>query len=120
MSAKTDAGADLTAEVDLAARPVSTDLHDPAQRAEVERALTTVPGVLGARLVAGFEREVDELHVLTTLDRSHRSRPSVTSRRCSWRASASRPTTASSRSCSSRSNAIGGALANRVTIDPSG
>jgi hypothetical protein len=62
-------GADLTAEVDLTARPVRTDLHDPAQRVAVERALTTVPGVLGARLVPGFEREVDELHVLTTLDR---------------------------------------------------
>jgi hypothetical protein len=29
-----------------------------------------VPGVLGARLVAGFERAVDELHVLTSLDKS--------------------------------------------------
>jgi hypothetical protein len=62
-------GADLTAEVDLTARPTRTDLHDPAQRGGVERALTTVPGVLGARLVPGFDREVDELHVLTTLDR---------------------------------------------------
>lgn len=63
-------GADLTAEVDLTARPSRTDLHDPTQRLEVERALSTVPGVLGARLVPGFEREVDELHVLTTLERS--------------------------------------------------
>lgn len=63
------AGADLTAEVDFSARPARTDLHDPGQRTDVERALTTVPGVLGARLVPGFEREVDELHVLTSLDR---------------------------------------------------
>jgi hypothetical protein len=64
-----DPGADLTAEVDLTARPARTDLHDPEQRGAVERALTTVPGVLGARLVPGFEREVDELHVLTALER---------------------------------------------------
>lgn len=62
-------GADLTAEDDLNARPTRTDLHDPAQRGAVERALVTAPGVLGARLVPGFERDVDELHVLTTLDR---------------------------------------------------
>lgn len=63
-------GADLTAEVDLTAPPVRTDLHDPGQRTAVERALTTVPGVLGARLVPGFERQVDELHVLTSLDKA--------------------------------------------------
>lgn len=63
-------GADLTAEVDLTAPPVRTDLHDPRQRSEVERALATVPGVLGARMVPGFERQVDELHVLTNLDKA--------------------------------------------------
>lgn len=47
-----------------------TDLHDPERRAEVERGLGNIPGVLGARLVAGYDREVDELHVVTTLDRS--------------------------------------------------
>lgn len=67
--ASTDAQ-DLTAEVDLAAPPRNrTDLHDPQQRLEVERAVCAIPGVLGARLVAGFERQVDELHVLTNLDR---------------------------------------------------
>lgn len=59
--------ADLTAEVDLTARPRPTDLHDPAQRTEVERSLATVAGVLGARIVPGYERPVDELHVLTSL-----------------------------------------------------
>lgn len=61
---------DLTAEVDLRARPERTDLHDPTQRREVEEALTTVPGVVGARLVPGYERPVDELHVLTDLEKS--------------------------------------------------
>lgn len=64
------AGADLTAEVDLTAPPVRTDLHDPRQRTGVERAVATVPGVLGARIVPGFERQVDELHVLTSLDKA--------------------------------------------------
>ena len=70
METENETGADLTAEVDLRSRPERTDLHDPAQRREVEAALTTVPGVLGARLVPGFERPVDELHVLTTLDKA--------------------------------------------------
>lgn len=62
---------DLTAEVDLdAPQPIHVDLHDPDQRAEVERAVCAIPGVLGARLVPGFDRQVDELHVLTSLDRS--------------------------------------------------
>lgn len=67
-----DQGQDLTAEVDLelgttSARPA--DLHDPTARGQVEAAIASVPGVLAARLVPGFEREVDELHVLTTLDK---------------------------------------------------
>jgi hypothetical protein len=66
-----DAQTDLTAEVDLEALAnARTDLHDPQQRSQVERALCAVPGVLGARLVPGFERQVDELHVLTNLDRA--------------------------------------------------
>jgi hypothetical protein len=70
VGAETDTGADLTAEVDLAARPARTDLHDPAQRADVERSLSTIPGVLGARVVPGYERPVDELHVLSSLAKS--------------------------------------------------
>jgi hypothetical protein len=63
-------GTDLTAEVDLGRTPPrGTDLHDPAQRRDVEEAIKSVPGVLATRLVPGFEREVDELHVLTTLDK---------------------------------------------------
>ncbi len=64
------AGADLAVEVDLSARPTVTDLHDPEQRARAERALSAIPGVLAARLVPGYERNIDELHVLTGLDRS--------------------------------------------------
>ncbi len=71
-STRQDDGVDLTAEIHLDAPPpkVRVDLHDPSQRAAVEAAITSVPGVLGARLVAGFERQVDELHVLTVVDRS--------------------------------------------------
>ena len=61
---------DLTADVDLSRRAAVADLHDPRQCAEIERAICQVPGVVGARIVAGFEREVDELHVLTTVDRA--------------------------------------------------
>lgn len=48
----------------------STDLHDPEQRAEIERALEALAGMVAVRLVAGFERPVDELHALVTEDRS--------------------------------------------------
>lgn len=70
MESEQGPGPDLTAEVDLRARPGRTDLHDPTQRADVERALATVPGVLGARVVPGFDRPVDELHVLTSLEKA--------------------------------------------------
>lgn len=68
--------ADLTAEVDLSdrtdpsrpTRPV--DLHDPEQRASVETALTTIPGVRATRIVPGYDREVDELHVVSDADRA--------------------------------------------------
>ena len=60
---------DLTAEVDLPSRRSVTDLHSPAQRETVENALASIPGVVGARLVPGYERPIDELHVLTTLQK---------------------------------------------------
>jgi hypothetical protein len=63
-------GPDLTADVDFSSRTPRPDLHDPKQRAQVEDTVCQVPGVLGARLVPGFEREVDELHVLSTIDRA--------------------------------------------------
>ena len=59
---------DLTAELELDRRPPRADLHDPEQRHRVEAALTTIPGILAARVVAGYERDVDELHVVTSLD----------------------------------------------------
>lgn len=68
-SSGADTGADLTADVDLNAPPPRTDLHDPRQRTEVERALCAVPGLLGARLVPGFDRQVDELHILAAVDK---------------------------------------------------
>ncbi len=65
-----ESGPDLTADVDLARSAQRTDLHDPARRAEVEQAMCQIPGVIGARLVPGFDREIDELHVLTGEGRS--------------------------------------------------
>lgn len=65
-------GADLPAQLQAATAPPGDpiDLHDPRQRLAVEAAVASVPGVIGARLVAGFDRQVDELHVLTVVDRS--------------------------------------------------
>lgn len=51
-------------------RLLRTDLHDPSQRTAVERTLTAIPGVLNARVVPGYERPVDEVHVLTSLDKA--------------------------------------------------
>lgn len=67
---------DLTAEVDLTdprldpQRPGGVDLHDPEVRRLVEESLTSIPGVRAARLVPGYERVVDELHIVTAVDRS--------------------------------------------------
>ena len=47
-----------------------TDLHEPSQRADVEQALRSLPGVVAARLVPGYERPVDELHVVTAPGKS--------------------------------------------------
>lgn len=65
-----ESGPDLTADVDLSRRAQRPDLHDPTQRTQVEQAVCQVPGVIGARLVPGYEREIDELHVLTTVGRA--------------------------------------------------
>ena len=46
------------------------DLHDPTVRREVEQSLTAIPGVRAARLVPGYDREVDELHVVASVDRA--------------------------------------------------
>lgn len=62
------APADLEVSVDLTDGEV--DLHEPRVRREVEASLLSLPGVVGARLVPGYERAVDELHVLTTRDRA--------------------------------------------------
>ena len=58
-------GIDLTADLDL---PVG-DLHDPSQRAMVERELTHIEGVTSARIVPGYGRPIDELHVVATSQR---------------------------------------------------
>lgn len=61
--------AELDAELDLFAEPGRSDLHDPTQRRRVEQQVTSIPGVLAVRLVPGFDREVDELHVVTSPER---------------------------------------------------
>lgn len=45
------------------------DLHDPTQRTHVEHALLELPEVRAARVVPGYDRDVDELHILATLDK---------------------------------------------------
>jgi len=64
---------ELGAEIDLSAAPGRADLHDPSQRRRVEQQLTSIPGVLAVRLVPGFDREVDELHVVTSPERGAKS-----------------------------------------------
>lgn len=48
----------------------SVDLHDPSLRRQVENAIRNLAGVLAARLVPGYERPVDELHVVATPERN--------------------------------------------------
>ena len=64
---------ELDAEIDLSAAPGRADLHDPSQRHRVEQQLTSIPGVLAVRLVPGFDREVDELHIVTRPERGAKS-----------------------------------------------
>lgn len=45
------------------------DLHDPATRERVQEAIGGLAGIVAARVVAGFDRAVDEIHVVTTADR---------------------------------------------------
>lgn len=62
MEPSVDEEVDLTAEVSFA----SPDLHDPAQRGSVERGLLAVEAVTSVRIVPGFGRPIDELHVVAT------------------------------------------------------
>ena len=65
--------AELDAEIDLTTSPRRPDLHDDQARLHVERQLTSIPGVLAVRVVPGYERDVDELHVVTTPQRGAKS-----------------------------------------------
>ncbi len=70
MTAKSAESVDEPASgVDVLVPPKDVDLHHPAQRLTVEHALKAIPGVIAARIVPGFERPVDELHVLTTMEK---------------------------------------------------
>lgn len=53
-----------------AANTSSPDLHDDHQRQTVERALEELPGIVAARLVPGFTRDVDELHLVATPEKN--------------------------------------------------
>lgn len=66
-----DREVDLTAEVDLGVDGV--DLHDPATRGRVEQDLVGIEGVLSSRIVPGFGRAVDELHVVASRERDVKS-----------------------------------------------
>lgn len=56
-------------EIDLASTEAGSDLHDPDQRRLVEAQLTSMPGVIAARVVPGFDRQIDELHIVTSPER---------------------------------------------------
>jgi hypothetical protein len=49
---------------------VVTDLHDVAERRRAEALVGEVLGVVASRIVPGFDRPVDEVHVVATTDRS--------------------------------------------------
>lgn len=60
------------------ARPsaaTDADLHDEARRLEVESALSEVIGVTAARIVPGFERAIDEIHIVSRPE--HHPKPLV-------------------------------------------
>jgi hypothetical protein len=49
---------------------VVTDLHDVAERRRAEALVGEVVSVVAARIVPGFERPVDEVHVVATTERN--------------------------------------------------
>lgn len=55
---------------DMLATGTPIDLHDVEQRKEVEAAMRRVEGIMAVRLVPGYERPVDEVHVIVEVDRS--------------------------------------------------
>lgn len=74
MPPETSVSTDTPPDADRAdtgsATDVAVDLHDDGHRREVETAIRHLAGVLAARLVPGFDRPVDELHVVATPERS--------------------------------------------------
>lgn len=48
----------------------AVDLHDSEQRKQVEAAMREVEGIIAVRLVPGYERPVDEAHVIVRVDRN--------------------------------------------------
>jgi hypothetical protein len=64
------AGVDVAEGEDLEVPDQPIDLHHPQQRSEIEDGMSAIPGVVASRIVPGFDRTVDEVHVLTTTERS--------------------------------------------------
>lgn len=59
---------DVSREMLATGTPI--DLHDVDQRKQVEAAMRRVEGIMAIRLVPGYERPVDEVHVIVEVDRS--------------------------------------------------
>lgn len=55
---------------DVLATGGAVDLHDRDQRKQVEAAMRQVEGIIAVRLVPGYERPVDEAHVIVRVDRN--------------------------------------------------
>lgn len=64
-----DDAVDLTLEAD-AAEAAPPDLHHDAHRRHVEATLRSLSDLVAVRIVPGMDRPVDELHIVTTPQRS--------------------------------------------------
>jgi hypothetical protein len=61
---------ELAGEVELHLDTAAVDLHDAVQRHVVEQSLLAIPGVLATRIVPGYDRVIDECHIVSNLERS--------------------------------------------------
>lgn len=58
-----------TVHLDVSDATPGGDLHDATHRTHVEHALRELPGVRAARIVPGYDRDIDELHVVAATDK---------------------------------------------------
>lgn len=59
----------MSEQVPSAPNAADGDLHGEAERRRIEDGLLTIPGLTAVRLVPGYDRAVDELHVVTSPER---------------------------------------------------